>query len=151
MWDDWKSIQEWGSLKLGLISKLKVALRLGSLFATGVWTFTFATGVWTLGCPEAGVFICHWCVDFDFCHWGVDFDICHWGVGVCHWGVDIDICHWGVGICHWGVGFYICCWGVGVCHWCVDFDVFHWGVNFDWIISSVSKRSGGGGSHRCLV
>ena len=48
MWDDCKSIQEWGSLKSGLISRLKVAPRLGSLFATGVWTLTFATGVWTL-------------------------------------------------------------------------------------------------------
>ncbi len=48
MWDDCKSIQEWGLLKSGLISRLKVAPRLGSLFATGVWTLTFATGVWTL-------------------------------------------------------------------------------------------------------
>ncbi len=64
MWDDCKSIQEWGSLKSGLISRLKVAPRLGSSFATGVWTFTFATGVWTLGCPKTGVLVCHWCVDF---------------------------------------------------------------------------------------
>ncbi len=59
MWDDCKSIWEWGLLKSGLISRLKVAPRLGSSFATGMWAFTFATGVWTLGFPKAGVFVCH--------------------------------------------------------------------------------------------